>query len=176
MHVSKCSSHDLSQPSIKKHLHVHPLTSLVLSNSFCSACLAISTSMIFCRSSSFSSSARLRLSSTLSSSLCKRTDTSLATWDHRDKMLKDKHMQCKDIEQNGYIHVLWYVPLTHTIYYLFYLFIYCISSRYHLIKHPNVFSWLTTKNWILRQHKQFGDVCLRLLITYYGFKYQYYSP
>lgn len=71
-----------SYQHIKKHLHDSPLTSLVLSSSLCSACLEISTSMIFCLSSSFSSSALLRLSSTLSNSLCKRTDTSLATWDH----------------------------------------------------------------------------------------------
>ena len=83
-----CAQKQMSSDKLlrtKKHLHNYPLTSLVLSSSLCSACLEISTSMIFCRSSSFSSSARLRLSSTLSSSLCKRTDTSLATWDHSDR-------------------------------------------------------------------------------------------
>lgn len=68
----------------QKHLRYYLLTSLVLSISLCSACLEISTSMIFCLSSSFSSSALLRLSSTLSNSLCKRTDTSLATWYQSD--------------------------------------------------------------------------------------------
>ena len=86
---SSLSSNKL-QRTKKHHLHNYALTSLVLSSSLCSACLEISTSMIFCRRSSFSSSARLRLSSTLSSSLCKRTDTSLATWDHSDRTYTHK--------------------------------------------------------------------------------------
>ena len=57
------------------------LTSLAFSSPFCRACLVISTSISRCLSFSFSSSVFVLFSSTLSSSWCSRTDTSLATWD-----------------------------------------------------------------------------------------------
>lgn len=64
------------------------LTSFNLSSSFCSVCLDTSTSMICCRRISFSSSALTRFSSTLSSSWCSLTETSLATWSEEHKCMK----------------------------------------------------------------------------------------
>lgn len=67
------------------------LTSFSLSSSFCSVCLDTSTSMICCRRASFSSSALTRFSSTLSSSWCSLTETSLATWSEKHKHVKRIH-------------------------------------------------------------------------------------
>jgi len=67
------------------------LTSFNLSSSFCSVCLDTSTSIICCRRISFSSSALTRFSSTLSSSWCSLTETSLATWSEDHKCMKRIH-------------------------------------------------------------------------------------
>lgn len=80
----------------KGEMSVHfRITSFSLSSSFWRACLDISTSIICCRRASFSSSAFTRFSSTVSSSWCNRTDTSLATYrDSHPGMRLSVHQGC----------------------------------------------------------------------------------
>lgn len=146
--------HELQQP-----LHHHPLTSLVLSSSLCSACLEISTSMIFCLSSSFSSSARLRLSSTLSNSLCKRTDTSLATWDHRDGYVEGQTLKVQT-DDTKWIYKYWMICAfnTHNT-----LFIYSYMG-----------SDLNTNTYACPLRlDQFGDVTLGLVLDNFNYLWHF---
>lgn len=86
-----CQISILTQQYCSAWLFCQLLTSFNLSSSFCRVCLDTSTSMICCRRTSFSSSALTRFSSTLSSSWCSLTETSLATWSKEDKCIKIIH-------------------------------------------------------------------------------------
>lgn len=113
----------------------------------------ISTSIICCRRASFSSSAFARFSSTVSSSWCNRTDTSLAT-------CRDSHPGMKLSERQGCIQTTFEAEsLSDTVLCQRAMSLAMLTSRFlqeginlkcdvHIMRKNTTFIWIKAPLWI----------------------------